>query len=722
MKVSRGILLNAGIGVLACASLVAVLATRNIASTSDSDGREQNLLSVFRSEDATRVEISRGSQKIAFERASSDAGSAAFLLVEPVKELADAATVDKFLSALSGARALRPVEQGPALSNFGLDKPTLRVELRTAKGTYRIALGGPAPAPAGARYVQVSTDSAAPSVVVVSKSVADDLAVELDAFRLRSLVSLDESAVTRVAITGPKLNVALRRSTGTNFIVDGEPKLLADRDVVKSLFFQLGRLSATQFLSASEAESALGADHAHFEVETKDSKQRIVFDAGGSCPGDPSQLVVIRRSPDAQSACAPRELEATLQLSATDFRDRHAFSLHTDEVEELDITGDKQKFALVRKGSAFVLHANAETQVELEAGNQRITALLEAQGERVESPQLSELGLEPARTSVTLRSSAARDADVVQQVVRVGNTDGAGNLFVYREQDSVVLRVPREQARAFAVDSTLLYARKLTEFGISSFVSAEIENGKGRQLLRRGANEELQLEAPKGFDPDGVLSSELMQALGALTAERFVADHDDGTFGLAHASLSVRFAFKDAEHTQVEHRLRFGDETALGVFATLDEGGPVFILSRSVKDTCNALLINRAVFPTISDSLAGLSLEAHDHTLRLERQGERFAPVPSDSFPKDRVTDILEAIADLRPEAGIHTGPAEPSEGFSKPILTLRLRPRAGGPVTLTFGAGDSWHATRVFYLRVSGVDATYVVAQSKVRALSDAL
>ncbi|MEJ1960352.1 MAG: DUF4340 domain-containing protein [Gammaproteobacteria bacterium] len=724
MKLTRGTLLNGGILLLACASLVTVLLTQNLASTKDSEGRAQNLLSVFRSDDATRVELRRADQTIAFVRAGNDGGSALFSLVEPVHELADATTVDKFLSTLESAHTLRPVERGPALSAFGLDKPTLRIAVQTPKSTYRVALGGAAPTPPGAHYVQIESGDGAASLFVVSKAVADDLNVELDAFRLRSLVSVNEADVTRVSVKSPTLSIVLRRSTGTSFLVEGQqkPEPLADRETVKSLFFQLGRLSATQFLSATEGEAALGAERAHFVLETKDSRTPLAFDAGGSCPGDPTQLVIMRRSPDAQSGCAPRELEATLRLRAADFSDRHPFSLHTDEIEELEIASGQRKFALRRKGTGFVLHDGAETQVELEAGNQRIAALLEAQAERVEGQRPSELGLDPAASTVTLRSSAARDSDVVKQVVRVGNKTPSGELFVYREQDGATLRLPREQARAFALDSTLLYARKLTEFGASSFVMAEIDQGGKKQLLSRGANQALRLELPKGFEPDGVLSSDFVQALGALTAERFVADRDDGTFGFEHSPLTVRFAFKKDDGAQVQRVLRFGSETTLGVFATLDDGGPVFILPRAAQETCSALLINRANFTSNSDSLSGLTLEARGRSLRIERQGERFVAVPSSALPADRVSELLDALLDLRPEAGIHTGPAEAAEGFAKPTLTLRLTPRGGAAQTVTIGAGDAWHSMSVFYLRVSGVEATFVIAQSKVRALSDAL
>ncbi len=534
MKLSSGMLVSAGIVALACASTILVLATRDRGNTADSATHEQNLFPALLSPEVQRLELFANGPKIVLERGSAKNPSAPFELVEPVKESADPATVDKLLSALGSARALRPVEPGPTPSALGLDKPELRVVMHTAQGSNQLALGGKAPTPEGARYVRIQVGHQPEKILVVAKSVAEELAVDLDAFRLRSLVSVNEADVTQIVIGGPQGNIELSRSTGTNFLVRTEQQqLLANRDTLKTLFFQLSRLTASQFLSESAAEAALGAARSHFEITQKDAKNKLSFDVGGSCPGNASQLVVVRRAPDVQRACAPRELEATLALAASDFVDHRAFSLHADEVEELTISGGKSKFSLVRKGSGFVLHTGSETQVELEAGNQRIAELLEAEGERVpfEPGKLSAFALDPAQTSVTLRSSAARDSDVVQQIVRVGKRDEAGNLYVYREQDSVLLLIPRELARGFFVDSSLLYARKLTEFGLSSFISAEIESKQGKQVLRR-MNDALRLEEPRGFEPDGALSADLIQALGALTAERFVADRDDGSFGL----------------------------------------------------------------------------------------------------------------------------------------------------------------------------------------------
>jgi len=723
MNASRSTIVNVGLLALAVASGIALWATRDSQSTSDNVGREQNLLSAFRNEDVISLELSEKDQKIAIERstAGSDAGAPTFRLTAPVHEPADTATVDKLLGTLSSARSLRPVEGGLPDAQLGLVTPTLRITLHTRQGNHEIWLGGAAPVPEGAHYARVKRAGIEPKTVLLAKSVVEDLAVDLDDFRLRSLVSTTESNVNRLSITSKNLQVTLVHGVGKTFLVDGNPKQRADRELVGSLFFQLARLSASHFLDPAAASGALGADHGHFELQPADTGPPLRFDVGGACPGDPSQFVLLRAEP-AAAGCVPRDLEATLALTRDAFVDHHAFALHSDEVEELDISGGPTKFRLVRKGSGFLLRGSTDSDVELEAGNQRISALLEAQGQLVDAAKLTELGLEPEQARVTLRSSAAHQEDVLEEVVRIGKRDGDGNLSVYREQDGAVLRIPREQARAFVPNPALLRARKLVEFGPSSFISAEITRSAGKEVLSRGPDGNLRLEEPKGFEPDGVLATDVVQALGALDAERFVAETDDGTFGLQNPVLSVHFKAKNENQPELEHTLRIGNDTALGVFATLDRDGPVFTLARTVRDTLDLLLINRSIFPAQPSALQGFTLEARGRKLVFERFGDSFSASPKGSFPDERVADLLEALGTLRPEAALHLGPATASEGLGRPTLIVRVTPKLGHPLSLTFGAGDAWRSMSVFYARISGTDATFVVAQSQVRALLDAI
>ena len=152
--------------------------------------------------------------------------------------------------------------------------------MQAKKHSYQLALGGHAPTPEGARYVQVSVDHEPPQVLVVGKAVADDLAVELDAFRLRSLVSVNEADVTRIGITSPKSSIALQRSTGTNFLLDAEQqsKVLANRETLKSLVLPAQSPDGESCSSRSPKPRRRSARApAHFEIELKELEKQAPF-------------------------------------------------------------------------------------------------------------------------------------------------------------------------------------------------------------------------------------------------------------------------------------------------------------------------------------------------------------------------------------------------------------------------------------------------------------
>ncbi len=57
-------------------------------------------------------------------------------------------------------------------------------------------------------------------------------------------------------------------------------------------------------------------------------------------------------------------------------------------------------------------------------------------------------------------------------------------------------------------------------------------------------------------------------------------------------------------------------------------------------------------------------------------------------------------------------------------MLSVRVEPVAGDlqPWTFRIGTGDSWQGISIHYARREGANASFVIAQSKVRSLIDAL
>ena len=88
------------------------------------------------------------------------------------------------------------------------------------------------------------------------------------------------------------------------------------------------------------------------------------------------------------------------------------------------------------------------------------------------------------------------------------------------------------------------------------------------------------------------------------------------------------------------------------------------------------------------------------------------------------VAAAIEALSSLRAEAALHTGPPRPNEGLSEPALTVTIEPSAGhgAPRVFRIGSGDNYEDRSVRYGRAGSIDATYVIADSKLRPLFDLL
>ena len=194
---------------LACAStLLADFDAQTWRARAKARAASRALLPAFRSEDVTRVELLEGGQKlVAGAHGAADErlgrSSCSSRSKRPLTPPPSTSSCPRWAAPVH----LRPVEQGPrsGCAWAWISRSCARVSVQAEKHSYRLALGGNAPDTRG-RALRASQTSTASHRrwLVVAKSVAEDLAVDLDAFRLRSLVAVNEADVTRITITSPK--------------------------------------------------------------------------------------------------------------------------------------------------------------------------------------------------------------------------------------------------------------------------------------------------------------------------------------------------------------------------------------------------------------------------------------------------------------------------------------------------------------------------------------
>jgi hypothetical protein len=711
VRLARAQALNLILGLAALGTMAAVVLTRERPTTGELEQRAQNLLPVFRRDQLTKVALdgeSAGRFVLTREQGSDD-----WSLDGNPPEPADGAVVDRLVGGLELATPIRRADEGDP-SAFGLDRPEVSLELEMGALRYRLLLGKESPTPQGSRYAAVEDASGRRAAFVISKETAALLATTRDDFRRRDLLGVGMQGIARLTLErgGERLELV---AAPIGFKLGGKER--ASRDALEPVFAALARLEARRFLPLAEAERARGAGaEVVVRVTPRDTAEgeRLV-ELGGACPAHAGETLALVRKPRAFAACVASEVISPLKVDAASLADPSPFLSRADEVERLSIERGDKRLTLERRGTAFLLRAPTEAQVELDAGNARIAALLRAPAKLVKAPDLAALGLAPPRGRAVV-ATLGHDNAPVEESVEIGNVTPEGTLYVRRTDDGAVLALDRDAARAYAVDGTLLRSRKLLDFAISSATELELSRPE-RQLLRRDG--EFRLLSPAGFTHDAGLLTDALLALGSLSAERWVADADDGSFGLGSPRLTARVAFGGDGGTTAA-RLDVGRATPGGYFAALADTPGVFVIERAAADKLSQLLVDRSAFVSDVKALARCAVRSNGRVFELERRGEQLVPARGSALDPGVAAELAEVLETLRPEVALHTGPARPDEGLAAPALELELTPSSGTgePRVIRIGAATTHDDLAVRYARVSGVDATFVIAASKLKVL----
>jgi hypothetical protein len=712
MKLGRTELSSLLLALAAIASVVLVLATRNAPTTSERDARAKNLLPVWHEDAIRRLSLEHDGSTFSLERTSDG-----FRLLTPESEPADDAAAHKFVSQIGFLAPVRRLEGGD-LHSHGLERPRATLRLEMGEQKLVLVLGDDAPGPAGGAYVALDGSGSARLGAVISAEAVKLFRTRADDLRRAALVTLGERELRAVTLERPNGKLTLTHGAALGFRLDGGER--ASRDASAPLFAALARLTATRFLGVAGAEQARGnAPITRVTLTPRDaSVPEEKLELGGACPDARDEVIAVVRAPLVRAACVSADALAPLAVEADALADRYPFAARKDEVEAFALEHEGKKLALERQGTGFVLRAPSESQVALEAGNRRLEAVVRATAEPVEHPDAKALGFVPPHGLATLRV-IGDDDKAHEERVEIGKTAPDGTLYLRRSEDGRVLALGRDAARAFQVDATLLHSPKLLDFALSSLVELEL-SAPEHQLVRRVASG-FELVEPPGFEDDGELTTEAVLALGSLTASRFVADEDDGSFGLGTPTLTARARLDPGDAGTNEYMLRVGRATPGGYFAALAEKPGVCVIERSVVERLGTLLVSRAAFMIEPSTLARVTLDTPKQELVLERRNGELVAKTGDT-PPAAIANALEALASLRAEGALHTGPARPSEGFAAPSLRVRLEPKPGlGKARVyRFGATDSYRDEAARNARVEGVDATFAIADAKLRPLFD--
>ena len=726
----RALIVNGFIAALALGTLGVVWATRDAPTTGELAARKNKLLGAWDKARVSRIILSRGGQQLQLLRDASAGVEGDFRIVKPWQERADIATVNALLGSLDLATSLRSAD-GVDRKRAGLTQPLLEISLEMAGTTHVLRLGAPAPAPTGARYLEAASGAEPPRVVLVSAGLIAELDVPLEKFREARLLSVEQRDLASLTIThaAGKVEIAQARPaadpSGTTFFVQRSGgRELCDREALLRILTALSRLVTPQFVEAEQARELIDADATSIRVKLElvaKAGPAITLGLGGACPNAPEHKVVLQETPQGtpRAGCMPADIVEALRVVERDVVLETPFAARVDEVKSIHISSERHtkearhrltRLDLARKDVGFSMRSPTEAEVSLEAGNERIQAVVRA---RTTRPSLPVAGDDWQAGWVRV-DVLSQDGSLDSEEVALGKLRPDGSRCLKRQLDDVVLCIDAEAAKSFLPDPTLLRGSTVTSFAAADVKQLSIESPGLQQRVVRNDDGSFTLQAPEGFVHDGALVTDVVQTLGSLRAERWVAPSQSSEHGLEHPRLRAQVTLIGPG---IVHELLVGAATSGGYFARLHEDPGVFVLARSTVDALEAPLIDRSLLPVAPDKLSQIEVKQGRRTIQLVKSGDSFG---SPDLPPARAAALAETLRSLRADFTVHLGPERASEQLRPARTTITFTASTGERYKLRIGARDTIEGASVVFARLDSVDATFALAASTVAALQD--
>lgn len=694
-------LVNVVLTCLAVASVGALYVTQKKPTTVEQVARQDKLLPRFRKDEVKRLQLTRDGQTLELVReASGD-----FRIARPWAERADAATVNQLLASLDLASFLRPLA-APAPSDNGAN--TLRIEIGIDSESFVIFLGSPNPSPPGARNAELTSDGHT-TAVVVSQGVSSELDVPFSKFRETRLLEYGRRELKKVTLSSRLGKLELeQREHGAFFFTEQGHSELAEPTAIERIVTALSRVSTEQFVEPEQARAALATDPLAVTIESNvagAAPLTLTFAVG--CYQAPEMATVLREEAGKQprAGCLPSDVASALRVTANDLRLNGPFATTLDAVEELSLRLGPAKLELARKDKGWILRTSSNREVALEAGNQRISSLLAAHGQRAEGDAKA-LGLEPAAGEAAIQVTGSDEASHREEQLQLGQVRADGSRCIERKLDSVRLCFDKSASAAFDTDTSLLRGSEVLRFAPSELTSLSIDTKDLHERLVRSADGQYQMEEPKGFRHDGSLVADAVQSLGTLQAVRWVAPPPAGEEAkLGFATPRARITFQLG--TAAPRELLVGASTEGGAFARLSPDPAVFVLGTLPLADLETPLIDRALCPFDRAQLARIELKRGERSVNLTRTNDTWSGAP---FTPAQGSDLAEALMALRAEQALHIGAARPNEGFGQPRATITFVNAAGKQARLSLGAKSTLGEEPIFLARLEGIDATFAL------------
>jgi hypothetical protein len=558
---------------------------RRTVSDADRGARAGAVFPSFEVDRVRRVELTQGKETMVLERGEDR--EASWTLTSPRHEPADPAAVDTLLRALEQAKRVRTISRGTDLGD-------LRVRGRMTVDTvvYVFAIGADVAYPPGGAYMSIQGEPP----LVVGQALKVQLLRPADTYRSRSLVRYGKSEIGRLELTGARGSVTLER-VGETFHLGGLSGLRASRAATDRVLNALADARAETFLDDTGADRALGRVLETVIVVPRHATDlRVEMTVGGACPEGPGEVVNVRLGSTRTSACMARGALEPLDTTADDLLDKALLFARADEIEELELRSvapDGLALDLARRGTGWHQRAPEDRNLgpeEVDSTNALVVKMAASQALSVQS------AAEGPRVLPEARATFVRTGSGSTETLEISAVDAAGFALARRSDDGAVLRLPRAVARRFEPHPIALRGRATwtRTFDPGEVVAIDDTCTPGDERIDL-VDGRWQMRSPRGLAADATRTMDLVDALAHAKAEGWIAEADDGSFGLGASAcrVTLTLAARNGDGGATSRTMEFGDEADGSIYArTLDDPG-VFLAAKTLRTIAQRPVINR---------------------------------------------------------------------------------------------------------------------------------
>jgi hypothetical protein len=509
-------------------------------------------------------------------------------LADPIQAEAKQDEVEVLLDDLLNKRVKQTLENETNLSRFGLDKPTVQIELWTAgENPYKTFLIGDK----AVGYSVYVKEKSANSVITIESSALTDLSKPYTDFRDNTVISFSVGDVKGLTLSypGQKPITCNLNSEGT-WMVDvpsgrvGNAHLTAmqakaDKTAIDDILDALKNLKVKVFEADGITNlSPYGLDKPRIEAtvvpgENKTQKTLLV---GKDVPG--TDRVYAKRQDSDSVFSVNKDIIARLTKEVYDLRDKTVIDFQRADVNKLELKRGESTIVCVKDNlGEWRIMQPAEYKADKDTINNLLFELdsLKAQKFVSDKPaSLAPYGLDNPQNIVTLYESGKAEPKLL--------------LLGKKQEDSVYVKT-KDADTVFLVKGSLLNKVEMGVAELRDKIVLKFDSDDAQKLelkhdniaitcVKQGVNWRITIPSNENADNSEVTG--IIDKLAELRVEKFVLDKPDAvTTGLDKPQVQVTVTLKN----NTAHKLIIGKSAGnQTVYAKLETPEELFLLNDAI--------------------------------------------------------------------------------------------------------------------------------------------